>query len=135
MSLYHSNYYPKTTSRDTSAAGFLSEVGLSPFSVTEIVTVFRTFPIRVSGTQAGPLENEIDWETLERESGYPIPIREYTSVSKKVRRIGRFEWELAHRTVALNRPTRIAVMGLDYLDYSDFGKTSFAELGRSPNIH
>src|SRR5947208_13531477 len=30
LSLYHSQYYPKTTSRDTNAAGFVSEVGLSP---------------------------------------------------------------------------------------------------------
>ena len=30
LSLYHSNSYPKATSRDTTAAGFLSEVGLSP---------------------------------------------------------------------------------------------------------
>src|SRR5712692_3784116 len=47
LSLYHSGHYPKTTSRDTTAAGFLSEVGVSPRLVTEIVVVFRTFPIRV----------------------------------------------------------------------------------------
>jgi adenylosuccinate synthase len=28
LSLYHSEHYPKTTSRDTTAAGFLSEVGV-----------------------------------------------------------------------------------------------------------
>ena len=72
LSLYHAQHYPKSTSRDTSAAGFLSEVGLSPLQVTGIVAVFRTFPIRVAGDQAGPLENEIDWEILQRESGYPI---------------------------------------------------------------
>src|SRR5260370_4731966 len=47
LSLYHSDHYPKTTSRDTTAAGFLSEVGISPRLVTEIIVVFRTFPIRV----------------------------------------------------------------------------------------
>ena len=56
LSLYHSDSYPKATSRDTTAAGFLSEVGLSPLLVSEIVLVFRTFPIRVAGEQAGPLE-------------------------------------------------------------------------------
>src|SRR5260370_22311400 len=74
LSLYHSDHYPKTTSRDTTAAGFLSEVGVSPKLVTEIVVVFRTFPIRVAGDQAGPLANEIKWEHLQRESGYPYPI-------------------------------------------------------------
>jgi adenylosuccinate synthase len=55
LSVYHSAFYPKATSRDTNAAGFISEVGLSPRLVTEIVVVFRTFPIRVAGAQAGPL--------------------------------------------------------------------------------
>src|SRR6202035_5808860 len=30
LSVYHSDSYPKATSRDTTAAAFLSEVGLSP---------------------------------------------------------------------------------------------------------
>lgn len=130
LSLFHSEHYPKTTSRDTSAAGFLSEVGLSPLRVTEIVAVFRTFPIRVAGLQAGPLRDEIDWETLQLESGYPQPIHEYTTVTDKLRRVARFDWDLARWTVDRNRPTRIAVMGLDYLDYGDFSKTNFNELGK-----
>jgi adenylosuccinate synthase len=129
LSLYHSPHYPKTTSRDTSAAGFLSEVGLSPLRVTEIVVVFRTFPIRVAGDQAGPLANEIEWETIQRESGYPTAIREYTTVTQKLRRVARFDWDLARFTVDRNRPTRIVVMGLDYLDYSDFGKRNRSQLG------
>jgi adenylosuccinate synthase len=130
LSLYHSEHYPKTTSRDTSAAGFLSEVGLSPLQVTEIVAVFRTFPIRVAGQQAGPLKDEIDWETIQRESAYPTPVREFTTVTQKVRRVSRFDWDLARYAVDRNRPTRIAVMGFDYLDYSDFKKTKPGSLGR-----
>jgi adenylosuccinate synthase len=129
LSLYHSPHYPKTTSRDTSAAGFLSEVGLSPLRVTEIVAVFRTFPIRVAGDQAGPMGGEIDWDILQRESGYPTPIREYTTVTQKLRRVARFDWDLARRTVERNRPTRIAVMGMDYLDYVDYKKSRISDLG------
>lgn len=129
LSLYHSEYYPKTTSRDTCASGFLSEVGLSPLRVNEIVMVFRTFPIRVAGEQAGLLHNEIDWETVQRESQYPTNIREYTSVTEKLRRVSRFDWHLARRAVDLNRPTHLAVMGLDYLDYGDYRKTNRSELG------
>lgn len=119
LSLYHSGFYPKTTSRDTTAAGFLSEVGVSPRLVTEIVLVFRTFPIRVAGDQAGPLKDEITWEQLQEESGYPHPIEEYTSVTRKLRRVARFDWELARRAVMLNRPTCLALNGLDYIDYED----------------
>jgi adenylosuccinate synthase len=128
LSLYHSDYYPKTTSRDTTAAGFLSEVGVSPRLVTEIVVVFRTFPIRVAGEQAGPLKAEITWDQLQRESGYPHPIQEWTTVTHKLRRVARFDWELAKRCVELNRPTRMAVNGLDYLDYENKGCRSLDTL-------
>lgn len=124
LSLYHSEHYPKTTSRDTTAAGFLSEVGVSPRLVTEIVVVFRTFPIRVAGDQAGPLKNELTWEQLQKESGYPHRLEERTSVTNKLRRVARFDWELADRCVRLNRPTRLALNGLDYLDYGNAGCTA-----------
>lgn len=128
LSVYHSDHYPKTTSRDTTAAGFLSEVGVSPLRVTEIVVVFRTFPIRVAGTQAGPLEDEITWEQLQRESGYPYPIEERTSVTNKIRRVARFDWGLAQRATTINRPTKLAINGLDYIDFSNRTKTDWSYL-------
>jgi adenylosuccinate synthase len=128
LSLYHSKHYPKTTSRDTTAAGFLSEVGVSPLQVSEVVVVFRTFPIRVAGTQAGPLECEVTWEQIRQESGYPYPIEERTSVTNKVRRVGRFDWELAKRAIAINRPTKIAINGLDYLDALNRGVRRWDDL-------
>lgn len=131
LSLYHSNHYPKATSRDTTAAAFLSEVGLSPLLVSEVVLVLRTFPIRVAGQQAGPLNDEITWEILQRESGYPHPIQEMTTVSKKLRRVARFDWELAKQAALVNRPTRIAVNGLDYLDYSNRQAASLDDLTTS----
>lgn len=128
LSLYHGGHYPKATSRDTSAAGFISEVGVSPRLVTEIVVVFRTFPIRVAGAQAGPIKDEITWEQIKSESGYPYDPTEMTSVTHKVRRVGRFDWELAKRAVEVNRPTRLAVNGLDYLDYRNFGTQELSQL-------
>lgn len=128
LSLYHSDCYPKTTSRDTTAAGFLSEVGVSPRLVTEIVVVFRTFSIRVAGDQAGPMTDEITWAQIQRESGYPHPIEERTSVTNKVRRVARFDWELARRAVSLNKPTRVAINGFDLLNYCNFGLSSVDDL-------
>ena len=128
LSLYHSESYPRCTSRDTTAAGFLSEVGVSPRLVTEIVVVFRTFPIRVAGQQAGPLKDEIDWEQLRSESGYPYDIAEMTSVTNKVRRVGRFDWDLAKGAVTVNRPTRLAINGLDYLSYKNKGAPDWTSL-------
>lgn len=128
LSLYHSTFYPKTTSRDTNAAGFISEVGLSPRLISEIVLVFRTFPIRVAGAQAGPLSHELTWEELRRESNSPAPLEEYTSVTNKLRRVGRFDWDAARRAVTINRPTRIAVNFLDYLEDKNFGVSEWSVL-------
>jgi adenylosuccinate synthase len=119
LSLYHSSHYPKATSRDTNAGGFLSEVGLSPRLVSEVVLVFRTFPIRVAGAQAGPLRDELTWEQLQTESNSPLPLHEYTSVTRKLRRLGRFDWEAARRAMTLNRPTRIALNFVDYLGFEN----------------
>ncbi len=120
LSLYHSPYYPYTTSRDTTASGFLSEVGISPLVVSEIIMVIRTFPIRVGGT-SGPLPKEIDWETVQKESNYPSKIQEFTSVTKTLRRVGRFDSEIVKEAISVNRPTKIALMGVDYLDYRNKG--------------
>jgi adenylosuccinate synthase len=131
LSLYHSEAYPKTTSRDTSAAGCISECGISPRLVTEIVLVLRTFPIRVAGQQAGPMFEEINWETIQHESGYPHPVKEYTTVTGKLRRVGRFDFELARRAIAVNRPTSIALNFLDYLSAENRGAEFVEDLADS----
>jgi adenylosuccinate synthase len=128
LSIYHAAFYPKTTSRDTNAAGFLSEVGLSPRVVSEVVLVFRTFPIRVAGIQAGPLRDELTWDQLKDESGSPEPLQEYTSVTRKLRRVGRFDWDEARRAIMLNRPTRLAVNFLDYLGFENRAACSWDDL-------
>jgi adenylosuccinate synthase len=128
LSLYHSQHYPHTTSRDTTASGFLSEVGISPRYATEIIVVFRTFPIRVEGQQAGPMLDEIRWDDVQSESGYPVPVSEYTTVTKRLRRVARFDWVLARRAVLVNRPTRIAINGLDLLSFSNRGVIHSKEL-------
>jgi adenylosuccinate synthase len=130
LSLYHSPYYPKATSRDTNAAGFVSEVGLSPRLVSEIVLVFRTFPIRVAGAQAGPLHEELTWQQLQKESRSPASLCEYTSVTHKLRRLGRFDWEEARRAVRLNRPTRLAVNFIDYVGFENRAATHWTALSQ-----
>jgi len=92
--------------------------------VTEVVVVFRTFPIRVAGDQAGPMKDEITWEQIQRESGYPHPIQERTSVTNKVRRVACFDWELASKALLVNRPTRVAINGLDLLNFDNLGITN-----------
>jgi adenylosuccinate synthase len=106
-------------------------VGLSPRLVSEVVIVFRTFPIRVTGIQAGPLHQELTWEELQSESRSPIPLHEYTSVTHKMRRVGRFDWEQARLAATLNRPTRIALNFTDHLDFANRGSRCWSDLDDS----
>ena len=133
LSIYHSPYYPYTTSRDTTASGFLSEVGLSPLVVSDVIMVIRTFPIRVGGN-SGPLPKEVDWKTIQIESGYPYEIREFTTVTNRPRRVGRFDLGIVKKAVIANRPTSIALMGVDYLDYKNKGAKSYYNLTEETKV-
>ena len=117
LSPLHANRYPYTTSRDTTAAAFLAETGLSPLDVDDVVLTIRAFPIRVAGN-SGPLENEIDWETVTKEGMHPFLIEEKTSVTKQVRRVARFDPEIVKMAINVNRPTRVFMNHLDYLYYT-----------------
>ncbi len=128
LSLHHSRMFPHTTSKDTTAAQFVMEAGLSPLQVNEVILVVRTFPIRVSGQQAGPLPDEITWEQVREESGAPHDLAEVTTVTQKVRRVARFDLDLVKDACEANRPTGLVVHGLDYLGWENHGVTQFNRL-------
>jgi adenylosuccinate synthase len=127
LSLLHGPDYPFVTSRDTTAAGFAMEVGLSPRLISGIVMVIRTFPIRVGGS-SGPFAEEISWDEIARVSGAPEAFPEYTSVTKRLRRVARFNVEAVKLACSYNRPTSLAVMGLDRIHYANTGVTEVERL-------
>lgn len=115
LSLLHSDFYPYVTSRDTTAAGFISEVGVSPLDVDDVILTIRAFPIRVAGT-SGPLHNEICWDTITNESGSEQKLCEFTSVTKRIRRVARFDADIVKKAIITNAPTKIVLNHLDYID-------------------
>jgi adenylosuccinate synthase len=126
LSLLHSPYYPYVTSRDTTASGFISEAGLSPLDVDDVVMVLRAFPIRVSGN-SGPLPEEITWNEITTESGSTESIVEHTSVTKAVRRVARFHPDVVIQAVMANRPTRIILNHVDYIDVTCHSGSNLSE--------
>jgi adenylosuccinate synthase len=126
LSLYHAREWPYRTSRDTTAHSFLGEVGLGVRQF-EVIMALRTFPIRVGGN-SGHLENEVTWQEVECLSGYPYPIAEYTTTTKRLRRVGRFDWGVVEEAVAANAPSQIALHGVDYLDFKDKSVTHYDNL-------
>ncbi len=117
LSLLHGRSWPKATSRDTTASGFVAEAGLSPLDVADVTLVIRSFPIRVAGN-SGPLTTETTWDQIAADAGISSDLTEFTTVTKRKRRVGRFDPEVVRRAILVNQPTRIALNHLDYIDPS-----------------
>ena len=112
LSLLHS-YWPYCTSIDTNAAGIISEVGIAPSRVTDVLMVVRTFPIRVAGN-SGPIANETTWEEVSKLAGRPVT--EKTTVTHKTRRVAFWDDTVFETACLLNAPTEIALTFADYVD-------------------
>lgn len=113
LSLLHS-HWPYCTSIDTNASGIISEVGIAPSRVTDVLMVCRTYPIRVAGN-SGPMKNEITWDELNRRTGGGVA-PEKTTVTHKIRRIAEWDDELFKQSCILNAPTSVALTFADYID-------------------
>jgi len=116
LSLHHGPF-PYVTSRETTASSICGEAGVGPLDVERVVLVVRTYPIRVAGT-SGPLPAEISWDDVTARSGYATPIREYTTVTGRLRRVAEFDLGMVIRAARLNSATDIALTFADYLDCS-----------------
>lgn len=115
LSLLDGGFWPKATSRSTTAAAALAEAGLSPRYVDDVTMVLRAFPIRVAG-DSGPMHGETTWEEIAKRSGRAIAdVREFTTVTGRLRRVGNFDPELVQRAIRANAPHRLVLNHLDYV--------------------
>jgi len=106
LSLYHGTY-PYVTSRDTTASGFASEVGVGPKRVDEVIVVFKSYVTRVG---EGPLPNEYPMEEVIRRG-----LLERGAVTGRIRRVAPFNIELAKKAIIINSATQIALTKIDAL--------------------
>ena len=115
LSLLDGGYWPKATSRPTTAAAALAEAGLSPVDVDDVTMVIRSFPIRVAG-DSGPLVGETTWKKVaDRTDRQAEELREYTTATGRLRRVGQFDPLLVRRALDANNPTRLVLNHLDYI--------------------
>jgi adenylosuccinate synthase len=107
----HAGMYPYCTSSDCRAIDFLAMADVTWNDVT-VYVVFRTYPIRIAGN-SGPLRGETTWEAIGRPP-------EFTTVTKKMRRVGQFEPELVETVMQANRiGNRDPVVAATFADYLD----------------
>jgi len=119
LSLWHGTY-PYVTSKDVTASGICSDIGLGPKRVDEVMVVFKSYVTRVG---EGPLENELASDTISKKGW-----SEWGTVTGRQRRAAEFNFTLAKKAIMLNSATQIAITKLDVLFPSCAHKTSYASL-------
>jgi len=119
LSLYHGEY-PYVTSRNTSASGVLSEIGVGPKYVDHVTVIFKSYVTRVG---EGPLEGEVSWEEAEK-----LGIAEVATVTGRKRRSAPFNIKLAKEAVRVNSATQIAITKLDSLFKDAKGVREYSKL-------
>lgn len=123
LSLYHGDY-PFVTSKDVTASGICSDVGIGPKKVDDVILVFKAYVTRVGG---GPLENEISPDKAAK-----LGWVEYGSVTGRQRRASPFNLELAKKSIKINSATQLAVTKLDVVFPECAGLTEYSKLTSKP---
>ena len=129
--------YPNVTSRMCSSSQLIADAGLSPFKVNDIYMIIRPYPIRISnktnigeyiysGDYAG--STEITWNEVKDRCGCNIDLEEYTTVTKKIRRVFEMNWDRLKYNVMINQPTQIVLNFAQYIDWKAYRCNNYDEL-------
>ncbi len=74
---------------------------------------------------------DITWEDVEDRAGFQrgeVSQHELTSVTKRLRRVGEFDWTLFRKSCSLNAPTDIALSFVDYVSKNNANARRFEQL-------
>lgn len=129
--------YPNVTSRQCNSSQLIADAGLSPFKVKDIIMVIRPYPIRISnktnlgidiysGDYAG--SKEITWSEIKKRCNADIDLEEYTTVTKKTRRVFEMNWDRLKYNVMINNPTQIALNFAQYIDWDAYKCADYKKL-------
>ena len=101
--------YPRgVTTEDTTAGSFLSDVGLGPIYVKDVIVCYKAIPSKVGN---GPFPGEV---TPERYRQMQIEgLGEVGTVSRRKRRLGEWNSDIARIGIYANGATQIALSKID----------------------
>ena len=127
LSLFHGTY-PYVTSRDVTAGALLSETGLSPSDVEDVILVVKAFVTRVG---EGPLAGELEEEEAKRRG-----LVEYGTVTGRLRRVAPLEenFDLVKRAARVNGATKLAITKVDVLFPKAKGARSWDDLPKEAKL-
>lgn len=110
----NSRFYPHVTSRECTVQQAISDARIPWNQVRKVIACYRTFPIRVGNTDLGtsgdwyPDQTETTFEAIGQET-------EYTSVTKRPRRIATWSRQQFMEGVYANQPHAIFLNFANYL--------------------
>lgn len=110
----NAGFWPYCTSRDCTPARIFADCGVPIQWLHRVWGTLRSYPIRVGNTAGGtsgpvyPDQHEITWQELGIEP-------EYTTVTKRVRRVFTFSWEQFGDAWHVCRPDFLFVNFVNYL--------------------
>jgi len=141
LDINHGSHYPHCTSRGTTAAYNLADMGISPHKVGDIYLVIRPYPIRVgnvveNGETVGYSgdcyddHQEITWAEVAESAGAPPKVMEgeLTTVTKRLRRVFSLSKIQLQEAVVINGATKIALNFANYIDWSCYGTNDYGKL-------
>lgn len=136
LDINHGLDYPNVTSRMCSASQLIADSGCSPFKVKDIYMIIRPYPIRISNeTEFGNIysgdyagSEEITWEEVAKRCGYDGILEEYTTVTKKKRRVFEMNFNRLKYNCMINKPTGIVLNFAQYIDYNAYKCTDYKKL-------
>lgn len=120
LSLNHGCDYPHCTSIDVTPSAVLSDLGLHPSQLGNVMMAIRTYPIRVGNPKdaegnelgnSGPVysdSRELTWDELQQ-------VPELTTVTKRVRRVFTFSRQQFDRALLYIKPTHMFLNFANYL--------------------
>lgn len=134
LSLNASMFYPHCTSRDCWVGAGLTDAGINPHFLGQVLMVQRTYPIRVGHIyddqgvmigDSGPFyrdSREIGWEDL------PGIEPERTTVTKRVRRIATWSAMQYREAIRLNHPSIVLTTFVNYMQSRQQCINMYAEM-------
>ncbi|PKP54588.1 MAG: adenylosuccinate synthetase [Candidatus Altiarchaeales archaeon HGW-Altiarchaeales-3] len=132
LSVYYGTY-PFVTSKDTSASAILSDVGIGPTKVSDVIVVFKAYLSRVGG---GHLDGELSDDVINKsEIWKKIHGLERGTVTGRQRRIAEFNFEFAKNSVMVNGATQVALTCIDLLFPECAGVTEYDMLSNAAKAY
>lgn len=124
LGLNHGHSWPYVTGRDCMLGRWLDSAGVHPRQLGSVIVALRTYPIRVGNTEGGhsgpchPDQREMTWGELSADIGRNV--EEYTTVTKRVRRLFTWSDDQVRRMCNFIKPDYAMLNYVNYLRGDDY---------------